>query len=62
MQYLRALLSPKVAAWYAVFGSLLMAAWSAAQANQLAAILDSPLLGNYRIPTLFSGFFLPSLC
>lgn len=58
MQYLRTILSPKAAAWYAVCGSMLIAAWSAAQANQLAAILDSPLLGNYRIPTYFSGFIL----
>lgn len=58
MQYLRYLLSPKAAIWYAVFGSILMAAWSAAQANQLAAILDSPLLGDYRISPIFSGLFL----
>ena len=44
--------------WYAVFGSLLMATWSSAQANQLAAILDSPLLGDYRIPTVITGSFL----
>lgn len=55
MQYLRYILSPKAAQWYAICGSLLMAAWSAAQANQLAAILDSPLLGDYRIPTVISG-------
>lgn len=58
MQYLSYILSPKAAQWYAICGSLLMAAWSAAQANQLAAILDSPLLGDYRVPTFISGGFL----
>lgn len=55
MQYLKALFSPKAATWYAFCCFILMAAWSSAQANQLAAILDSPLLGEYRIPTLYSG-------
>jgi AGCS family alanine or glycine:cation symporter len=58
MPYLKEIFSSKVAVWYAFFGSLLMAAWSAAQANQLAAILDSPLLGVYRIPPVISGIFL----
>lgn len=55
MQYLKTLLSPGVAKWYAVSCLTLMIVWSGAQANQLAAILDSPLLGSYRIPTLISG-------
>ncbi len=55
MQYIEILLSPAAAKWYAVCCLLLMTAWSGAQANQLAAILDSPLLGSYRIPTLLSG-------
>lgn len=55
MQYLKTLLSPAVAKWYAVGCLILMTAWSGAQANQLAAIFDSPLLGDYRIPTIFSG-------
>lgn len=55
MQYLQVLLFPKAAVWYAAVGSILMAMWSASQANQLAAILDSPLLGSYRIPTAISG-------
>lgn len=55
MPYLRALLSPAVAQWYAIWGCILMLGWSAAQANQLVAILDSPLLGDYRVPTVFSG-------
>ncbi len=58
MPYLKEIFSSKVAIWYAFFGSLLMASWSAAQANQLAAILDSPLLGPYRIPPYISGIFL----
>jgi len=61
MQYLEQLLSPKAAVWYAVCGSLLMAGWSGAQANQLAAILDSPLLGDYRIPTFVSATVLAAL-
>lgn len=55
MQYLKEIFSPFAAKWYAIFGCLVMTAWSAAQANQLGAILDSPLLGDYRIPTYFSG-------
>jgi AGCS family alanine or glycine:cation symporter len=55
MQYLQVIFSRKAAVWYALCGSLLMAAWSAAQANQLSAILDSPLLGDYRIPAALSG-------
>jgi len=61
MQYLQALISPFAAKWYAICGSILMAAWSAAQANQLAAILNSPLLGDYRIATGYSGIFLSLL-
>lgn len=55
MSYIKHILSPGAAKWYAACCMLVMIAWSSAQANQLAAILDSPLLGNYRIPTLFSG-------
>ncbi len=55
MQYLQHLLSPRVAKWYAASGFILMAAWSSAQANQLAAILNSPLLESYRIPAAASG-------
>lgn len=55
MQYLKHLLSPTVAKWYAIGCFILMAAWSSAQANQLAAVLNSPLLGSYRIPTAISG-------
>ncbi len=61
MQYLKHLISPRAAQWYAIFGCLLMSAWSATQANQLVSILDSPLLGNYQIPTLASGAVLSLL-
>ncbi len=55
MSYLSVLLSPAVAKYYAFLGFVLMMVWSGAQANQIAAILDSPLLGAYRIPTYLSG-------
>lgn len=55
MQYLKQLLSPFTARWYAICGLLLMMAWSGAQANQITAILDSPLLGAYRIAPTLSG-------
>src|SRR5579872_3402797 len=55
MQYLKHLISAKAAKWYALSCMLLMCAWSGAQANQLAAIFDSPMLGSYRVPTLLSG-------
>ena len=48
MQYLKQIFSPFIAKWYAFFGCIVMTAWSSAQANQLGAILDSPLL-----PSLF---------
>jgi len=56
MQYLKTLLSPASAKWYAIFCLLLMIAWSGAQSNQVAAILDSPLLGDYRVPKMITGF------
>lgn len=55
MQYLKNLISPLAAKWYAICCLLLMSVWSGAQANQLSAILDSPLLGGYRVPTVISG-------
>ncbi|MFI0434844.1 MAG: alanine/glycine:cation symporter family protein [Parachlamydiaceae bacterium] len=55
MQYLKSILSPSFAKWYAVGCFILMAAWSSAQANQLAAILNSPLLEGYRISPVISG-------
>lgn len=61
MEYLKQLLSPMMAKWYAISCCILMTAWSGAQANQLAAIFDSPLLGEYRIPPALSGFFVAAL-
>lgn len=55
MQYLKYIFSPFAAKWYAGCCFILMMAWSGAQANQLAAILDSPLLGHSRIPAMVSG-------
>lgn len=55
MQYLKRLASPKIAKWYALCCLFLMPAWSGAQANQLAAMLNSPLLGDYKIPLFVSG-------
>jgi AGCS family alanine or glycine:cation symporter len=55
MQYLKNIVSPFAAKWYAVCCLILMTAWSGAQANQLAAIFDSPLLGDYRVPVTVSG-------
>lgn len=58
MQYMAALISPAMAKWYALSCLSLMVIWSGAQANQLAAILDSPLLGTFRIPVFVSGFLI----
>lgn len=55
MQYLKTIFSPFAARWYALCGMILMMAWSGAQANQLSAVLNSPLLGSYRIPTVVTG-------
>lgn len=55
MQYLRHLISPAAAKWYALCCLVLMMAWSGAQANQLSAILNSPLLGAYKIPIGWSA-------
>lgn len=55
MQYLARIFSPFAAKWYAACCLILMMAWSGTQANQLAAILDSPLLGHFRISTYISG-------
>jgi alanine or glycine:cation symporter, AGCS family len=55
MQYLNQIFSHGAAKWYALCCLMLMMTWSGAQANQLSAILDSPLLGSYRIPASLSG-------
>lgn len=61
MQYLKEIISLRAAKWYAISCLVLMTAWSGAQANQLAAILDSPLMGAYRIPTIISGILISVL-
>lgn len=58
MQYLQDEIRPFVAKWYAFFGFILLMGWSAAQANQLGEILNSPLLGSFRIPNWGTGAFL----
>jgi AGCS family alanine or glycine:cation symporter len=55
MQYLKHIFSPTAAKGYAVFCFVLMMAWSGAQSNQVAAILNSPLMGDYQIPKAVSG-------
>ncbi len=55
MQYLGHILSLKSAKWYAFCCMILMTVWSAAQANQLAAILSSPSLGKFQISPIYSG-------
>lgn len=62
MQYLRILGSAKMAKFYALGGVILMMGWSAAQANQLASILDSPSLGVCRVSSFYSGIVLAALC
>lgn len=61
MQYLQDEIRPFVAKWYALFGFILLMAWSAAQANQLGEILNSPLLGSFRIPNWITGLALAIL-
>lgn len=61
MQYLQDEIRPFVAKWYALFGFILLMAWSAAQANQLSEILNSPLLGGFRIPHWITGLLLALL-
>jgi len=61
MEYLSKLLSPAMAKWYAISCCILMTAWSSAQANQLAAIFNSPLLGDYRLHPAISGLVVAAL-
>lgn len=55
MQYLGHIFSQKAAKWYAMCCMVLMTVWSAAQANQLAAILNSPSLGKFQVSPVYSG-------
>ena len=61
MQYMQAILSKGAAKWYAVCCFILMTAWSGAQANQLAAIFNSPLLKEYAIAKPITGFLMAFL-
>lgn len=61
MQYLKLLLSPMMAKWYAISCCILMTTWSGAQANQLAAIFSSPLFGDYTAPAWISGIIVAAL-
>jgi AGCS family alanine or glycine:cation symporter len=61
MQYLKSIVSPGAAKWYALCCFVLMTAWSGAQANQLCAMLSSPLLGSWQVPALLSGGILAVL-
>lgn len=56
MEYLKKILSPAMAKWYALSCCILMTVWSGAQANQLTSIFNSSLLGDYSIPPYISGF------
>ena len=53
MQYLQAEVHPFLAKWYAFFGAILLLGWSAAQANQLGAMLTT-----FSIPSWMTGLFL----
>lgn len=61
MQYLNDGIHPFLAKWYAFFCFMLMVAWSSAQANQLADILGSNLLGGYQVPPSVTGIGLAVL-
>lgn len=61
MQYLKDGIHPFLAKWYAFFCFILMVAWSSAQANQLADILNSRLLGSYQISPWITGVLLALL-
>jgi len=55
MQYLKAGISEWLAKWYAFVCLLMMVAWSSAQANQLASVLNMPMLGKWAIPPLVTA-------
>ena len=58
MQYLKEVISPRCAKWYASCCVILLMGWSAAQANQLVAVLDAEILGDYRVAPMYSGLIL----
>lgn len=55
MPYISHIFSSSFSKFYAICCLILMSAWSGAQANQLASILNSPQLGDYRIPVFITG-------
>ncbi len=55
MQYLSKLFSPWFGKFYALGCAMLMLAWSSAQANQVAAIFSSSLMGDWKVPLWISG-------
>lgn len=61
MQYLQDEIAPFVAKTYAFFIFILMMAWSAVQANQLAEVLNSPFVGAFKIPNIATGLVIACL-
>ena len=61
MQYLKDAIHPALAKWYAFFGFLMLMGWSAAQANQLGQILNTPFLGGLSVPVWATGIGLAVL-
>jgi alanine or glycine:cation symporter, AGCS family len=55
MGYIEAVFSSFWAKWYAFFAAIVLLVWTSAQANQLAEMLASPVLGNYVIPKWITG-------
>lgn len=63
MQYLHDVFSPWLAKWYALFCGILMLVWSSAQANQVAELFHSSLMGEYAVPKWITGVLLAiSVC
>lgn len=54
MSYLEGI-SKNLARWYALLCMTVMAAWSGAQANQLAAFFASPLVSPFHVPLVLTG-------
>lgn len=58
MQYMQEELHPLLAKSYALCAFILLISWSAAQANQLANIFDSPFLPSFHVPSWITGLLL----
>jgi alanine or glycine:cation symporter, AGCS family len=61
MGYIGFVFSPFWAKWYAFFAAIMLLVWTSAQANQLAEMLASPLLGDFVIPKWITGILLGAL-